>query len=322
MANPTAATTPEERAELPGAPSNPDRALTVAAIVLPAVAVFAAAATWSRTVGWGELVAALAVFLVANFGINAGFHRLFSHHGYVPNRSLKLSLAGAGCLALQGSPTAWVATHRLHHAHSDHAGDPHSPHAHCDPDRTLRGGTIRRLLHAHAGWLFDTATPDADRWAPDMVADPDQRTIDRWYPLFVPVSLIVPFFVGWAIGGSTSAGIWAFVWVSGVRVFVGFHTTWGVNSLCHMFGRRPFDAGDRSTNLAAMSVISMGESWHNNHHAFPNLARHGIGPGEIDPTARIIQLFERLGWATKVRWPSDQVRDAARDARRRPAEQR
>ena len=315
MPNPTAASTPQELADLPGPPTNPDRALTVAAIVLPAVAVVAAATTWGRTFGWGELIAAVVVFMIANFGINAGFHRLFSHHGFVPNRGLKLALAGAGCLALQGSPTAWVATHRLHHAHSDHTGDPHSPHASCDPASPLQGGQVRRLLHAHAGWLFETANADAERWAPDLVADPDHRFVDRWYPLFVPVSLIVPFFAGWAIGGSTSAGLWAFVWVSGVRVFVGFHATWSVNSLCHTFGRRPFESGDRSTNLAVLSVISMGESWHNNHHAYPNLARHGMGTGQIDPTARTIRLFERLGWATKVRWPSEQIREAARGRR-------
>lgn len=315
MTNAVQAPAPDDLLDVPDVPPVADKALTVIALLVPVAAIVAAAVTWGRTVGWGELIGAGVVFLVANTGINAGFHRLFTHHGFVPNRGLKIALALAGSLSLQGSPTWWVATHRLHHARSDQPGDPHSPHASTDPRDTRTVGRVRGLLHAHAGWLFCTLGADPDRWAPDMREDRDQVLIDRWYPAIALGSLAAPFFVGWAIGGTVSRGLWALVWVSGVRVFFTYHVTWSVNSLCHTFGTRPFDSGDRSTNFAPLALVSLGESWHNNHHAYPNLARHGFGPRQIDITAGTIRAFERLGWATKVRWPSDKVRAAARDAR-------
>jgi stearoyl-CoA desaturase (Delta-9 desaturase) len=301
--------------DIPDVPPVADKALTVIAVVLPLAAIAAVAATWARTFGWGELIGAAVVFFVANLGINAGFHRLFTHHGFVPNRGLKLFLALAGCLSLQGSPTWWVATHRLHHARSDRPGDPHSPHAPSDPRGSMPGGRLRGLLHAHTGWLFDTLGADPQRWAPDMVADADQRAIDKWYPAIALGSLAAPFAVGLLVGGSVSRGLWALVWVSGVRVFFTYHATWSVNSMCHMFGRRVFETSDRSTNFAPLALISLGESWHNNHHAYPNLARHGLGRGQLDITAGMIRLFEKLGWATKVRWPSEKIRAAARTDR-------
>lgn len=297
--------------DIPPVPPPADKALTVVALLLPATALVVGVSAWGTHVGWGEVIAALVVFLVANLGINAGFHRLFTHHGFVPARGLKIALAVAGCLSLQGSPTWWVATHRLHHARSDQPGDPHSPHAHSDPRRELSGGRLRGILHAHAGWIFCTLGADQERWAPDMVADRDQRIIHTWYPAIALGSLALPFFVGWAVGGTVQRGLWALVWVSGVRVFFTYHVTWIVNSMCHSFGRRPFDTDDRSTNVASLAVVTLGESWHNNHHAYPNLARHGLARGQLDITAGTIRAFERLGWATKVRWPSEKVRAAA-----------
>jgi len=248
----------------------------------------------------GDVVMAVVLYLVTGFGVTAGFHRLFTHHSFKANRALKVTLAVAGSMALEGSIVSWVAIHRRHHMFSDQPGDPHTPYRY----GTGVVGTVRGFVWAHVGWLFAADPTYPQRFAPDLLRDRDLVVIDRLFPILSVTSLAIPFAVGWMLYGTWAGAVGAFVWAGLVRMLVLHHVTWSINSVCHLWGRRPFVTGDRSTNVAALAVISFGESWHNFHHAAPASARHGALPHQVDPSARLIRLFEMAGWATKVRWPT------------------
>lgn len=254
---------------------------------------------WGSAVNLSDLIIAGVSYLVTGFGITVGFHRLFTHGGFGPRRSLKIALAVMGSMAVEGSVTSWVATHRRHHMFSDHDGDPHSPHRYGDQGRAL----VRGLLFSHVGWLFTSDASSASRFAPDMLRDRDLRRIDRLFPLLALASLAVPAGIGYALSGTLAGAVAALLWAGLVRMALLHHVTWSVNSLCHTFGRRTDDTSDRSTNLWPLALVSLGDSWHNVHHAHPSWARHGARPGMVDPSAWLIRRFEQLGWATKVRWP-------------------
>jgi stearoyl-CoA desaturase (delta-9 desaturase) len=164
------------------------------------------------------------------------------------------------------------------------------------------------------GWLLrDDPTP-VERYAPDMAADPVMRRISAAFPALCVASLGLPFAVGWAIGGSWHTAVAALLWAGLVRVTLLQHVTWSVNSLCHVIGNRPFTTRqyDRATNLWPLAVLSLGESWHNMHHSDPSCARHGADPRQVDISAAVIRIFERLGWATGVRWPCPARMDSRR----------
>jgi len=160
--------------------------------------------------------------------------------------------------------------------------------------------------HAHLGWLFGPDKTNIARFAPDLAADPDIRTVDRLFPVWVAATVLVPAALGGLIGGTWWAALTAFLWAGLARVSLQHHVTWSVNSICHMIGTRPFTNRDRSANFWPLAILSMGESWHNSHHADPTCARHGVLRGQIDISARVIRILEKLGWATKVRWPTPQ----------------
>ena len=190
----------------------------------------------------------------------------------------------------------WVATHRKHHRFSDHPGDPHSPH---DDHAPGWRGALHGLGHAHVGWMLrgkDTANPA--RYAKDLLADRDLRFISRTFPLWVAVGLALPFGLGVALTGSLFGGLTGLLWGGAVRVLLLHHVTFSINSLCHYFGRRPFATGDESRNLAWLAPLAFGEAWHNNHHAFPTSARHGLGRRQLDPSVWLISGLERchLAW--------------------------
>jgi stearoyl-CoA desaturase (delta-9 desaturase) len=255
---------------------------------------------WGRAVNALDLAMAGALYVVTGFGITVGFHRCFSHRSFVPRRTLKVVLAIVGSMAVQGSVVSWVATHRRHHMFSDRAGDPHSPHRY-GPGRAA---LVRGLGFAHLGWLFVPTTSSPTRLAPDVLADRDMRRISQLFPLWAVGSLVLPFMVGYLVTRSATAGTIALVWAGLVRMALLHHVTWGVNSLCHAFGSRSFATRDRSTNIRVLALISLGDSWHNMHHAHPSWARHGAFYSQVDPSASLIRLFERCGWVRKVRWPS------------------
>ncbi len=259
----------------------------------------ASALLWDHAVNLSDVVMGTVFYLITGFGVTVGYHRLFTHRGFTPQRVLKVILAVAGSMAVEGSVTSWVATHRRHHLYSDRSGDPHSPHRY--GERTL--AMLRGLLFAHVGWLFTSDASSAERYAPDMLRDRDVRRVGRLFPWLALCSMALPFGIGYALGGSLSGAITALVWAGLVRMMLLHHVTWSVNSLCHVFGRRSEETSDQSRNLWPLAVLSLGESWHNVHHAHPAWARHGARRGMVDPSARLIWFFERLGWVTGVRWP-------------------
>jgi stearoyl-CoA desaturase (Delta-9 desaturase) len=280
------------------------KVITAAIVAGPAVALgLAVWWLWGSVINLTDVVIGVALYLVTGFGVTVGFHRLFTHRGFTPKRPLKIVLAVAGSMAVEGSVTSWVATHRRHHMFSDQAGDPHSPHRYGSSGTAL----VKGLAFSHVGWLFVSDSSCIERYAPDMLRDRDMARIGKLFPLLALASLAIPFGIGYAISGTWVGGLTALVWAGLVRMAVLHHVTWSVNSLCHTFGRRTEGTTDRSTNLWLLAVLSLGDNWHNVHHAHPSWARHGARRGMIDPSAWLIRRFERWGWATKVRWPTPEV---------------
>lgn len=290
--------------ELPGAGSPgvtwSQKVVTLIIVVGPALALVPVLALlWGRAINLTDAVMGLVLYVVTGFGVTIGFHRQITHRSFKPARLLKIVLAALGSMAVEGSVTSWVATHRRHHIYSDSSGDPHSPHRYGDRGLNL----LRGLAFSHVGWLFVSDASSAERYAPDVLRDPDLRRIGRLFPLLAIASMAVPFGIGYGLAGTWVGAVSALVWAGAVRMALLHHVTWSVNSICHVFGRRPLDAKDRSTNVWVLSVLSLGESWHNIHHAHPSWARHGARRGMVDPSAGLIALFERIGWAKMVRWP-------------------
>ncbi|MBC9714611.1 acyl-CoA desaturase [Streptomyces sp. TRM66268-LWL] len=278
-------------------------AVTAVIVVLPFVALgLAAWLLWGRLIHPTDIVLGLALYVVTGLGVTVGFHRGLTHGGYRAVRPVRVALAVAGSMSFQGDVIGWVATHRRHHAFTDRPGDPHSPYRY----GTHLRGQLRGLLHAHVGWLFrNDPTPPA-RYAPDLLADRDIRAVSRAFPALCVLTLALPFGLGWAIGGSLLYGVTGLLWAGLVRIALLHHVTWSVNSLCHMIGERPFRTRrhDRAANLWPLALLSFGESWHNLHHADPTSARHGVDRWQIDPSAAVIRLLERLRLAHDVRWPA------------------
>jgi stearoyl-CoA desaturase (delta-9 desaturase) len=269
-------------------------------VIVPFLAVVAAIPfAWGWGIGWTDLAIATVFYVISALGITVGFHRYFTHGSFNANRGLKIALAIAGSLAIEGPVIRWVADHRRHHAFSDREGDPHSPWRFGDS----LSGLTKGFWFAHLGWMFDLEHTNQDKYAPDLVADEDLVTIDRQFPLWVAFTLLAPA----ALGGLLTWSVWgaftAFFWASLVRVCVLHHVTWSINSVCHIIGDRPYASRDKSANFWPLAILSMGESWHNSHHADPTCAQHGVDRGQLDISARVIWAFEKLGWATAVRWP-------------------
>ncbi|WP_120322483.1 acyl-CoA desaturase [Catellatospora citrea] len=262
--------------------------------------------------GWGlsgvDLTLAITTYLISGFGIAAGYHRHLTHGSFKARRGLRIALAVAGSLAVEGSPTQWVANHRRHHAFSDREGDPHSPWRY----GTSVTAVLKGLFHAHVGWMFRREVSNRARFAPDLVADRDIRVVDRLFGPLAAVSLLSPAVIGGLVTGTWAGALSAFFWAGLVRMAVLHHVTWSVNSICHVVGERPFVSKDRATNFWPLAILSFGESWHNSHHADPTGARHGVLRGQIDPAARLIWIFEKLRLARDVRWPVAERLDAKR----------
>ncbi len=276
-----------------------DRIITGTVTLLPFLALGAAGwLAWERILHWSDIVVFAVFYTLTALGITVGFHRHFTHRAFKARRGVRAVLAALGSAAIEGPVISWVADHRKHHAFSDQHGDPHSPHV--DHGVGWRGA-LRGLAHAHVGWLFiHTQRGSKLRYARDLVEDPLIRSIDRTFVLWVALGLAAPFALGVSIGGSITTGLTGLLWGGLVRVFFLHHVTYSINSLCHFFGRRRFSTGDESRNLAWLALPSMGEAWHNNHHAFPTSAAHGLRPWEIDPSALVIRGLEATGLAWDV----------------------
>ena len=276
-------------------------------IVVPFLAVVAAVpVAWGGWLGWTDLLIMATMYWLTGHGVTVGFHRLFTHKSFKPTRPLKIALAIAGSMAVQGPVVRWVADHRKHHKFSDRDGDPHSPWRYGTTLRALTKG----FLHAHMMWLFDPEQTPQRKYAPDLMKDRDIVRISRQFPLWVVVSLAAPAVAGGLLTMSWQGAVTAFFWGSLVRVSLLHHVTWSINSICHTLGERPFVSRDKSANVWWLAIPSMGESWHNLHHADPTCARHGVLRGQVDTSARVIWAFERLGWVYDVRWPVKERIDA------------
>jgi stearoyl-CoA desaturase (delta-9 desaturase) len=275
------------------------RLITAVVVILPLGGLAVAVGHfWHHGVGWFDLSLGAVLYVVTGLGISLGFHRLFTHRSFRARRGLRIALAVAGSLAAEGSLISWVSNHRRHHVFADRPGDPHSPW-------TIARGPfvrLRGLAHAHVGWLFSATEASPKRWSRDLLADRDLVVISSLAPLWTVLTLLLPLGIGWAVTRSITGALLALVWAGAVRIALLHHVTWSINSLCHMFGRRPYESSDQSGNIAWLSTLSFGDSWHNSHHAFPALARHGIDRGQADPAARVLRVFEVLGWASHVRW--------------------
>jgi stearoyl-CoA desaturase (Delta-9 desaturase) len=280
--------------------------VTTVLVVGPFVGLaFALWLLWGNGVGLADVGLAVFFYLLTGFGVTVGFHRCLTHRSFTARPGLRVALAIAGSMSFQGDVIAWTATHRRHHAFTDRPGDPHSPYRY----GTGPVGQLRGLVHAHVGWLFggDPISTSHRRYAPDLLADRSMRRVSSAFPALCVVSLALPCALGWALsGGSARAALLALLWAGLVRIFLLQHVTWSVNSLCHLFGNRPFTTRrhDRATNLWPLAVLSLGESWHNTHHSDPACARHGVDRGQVDLSAGLIRVFERAGWVSGVRWPS------------------
>ncbi|GAA2861944.1 fatty acid desaturase [Streptosporangium fragile] len=280
-------------------------------VALPLIALAAAVPfAWGWGLGWSDIVIAAVFYVVTGLGVTVGLHRHFTHGSFKAKRPLKLALGIAGSLSLEMSVLDWVATHRKHHKFSDKEGDPHSP---------WRFGTgfvavSKGLLWAHMGWLFEADRANREKYAPDLVKDPDIVKLHKFFPVLAITSLVLPAVLGGLLTWSWWGMVTGFFWGTLVRIGLLHHVTWSINSICHVFGEEVFESRDKSRNVWWLAIPSFGESWHNLHHSDPTCARHGALKGQIDISAAVIRLFEKAGWAYDVRWPTPERLAAKRIA--------
>jgi stearoyl-CoA desaturase (delta-9 desaturase) len=276
-----------------------DRIITGTVTVVPFLALGVVAwQVWASLLHWSDILVFAILYACTALSVTIGFHRLFTHRSFATTSWMRGVLAAMGSMAIEGPVISWVADHRKHHAFADIEGDPHSPHV--DHGVGWRGA-LRGLAHAHVGWLFlHNQRGSRKRYAPDLIADPVVSRVDRTFVFWAVGGLAAAFALGWLIGGTLTAALTGLLWGGAVRVLVVHHVTYSINSLCHFFGRKRFDTGDESRNLAWLSVLSFGEAWHNNHHAFPTSAAHGMRWYELDISALIIRGLERVGLAWDV----------------------
>lgn len=271
---------------------------------------------WGLAISWSDVVALVVMYAIVGLGVTVGFHRLLTHRSFTTSQPLRIALAIAGSMSIEGPAIRWVADHRRHHTFSDEEGDPHSPHVgHGGGFR----GAVKGLYHAHMGWLFDGDTTNMRRYARDLTEEKAMRWVHRNFLLWVVLAMVLPFLIGLALTGSLWGGLTGLFWGGMVRVFLTHHVTWSINSACHFFGRRRFETGDLSTNFWPLALISFGEAWHHNHHAFPTSARHGLKVTEPDPSAWVIWTMAKLGLAWDVKQPTGAQIDGKLPGSARPA---
>jgi stearoyl-CoA desaturase (delta-9 desaturase) len=274
------------------------------AVTVPFIGLIAAiCCSWGWAFTWVDLVLLMGMYSATGLGITAGYHRLFAHRSFETTRPIKAVLAVLGSMSLQGSPIKWVAIHRRHHQHSDEIQDPHSPR------RFGRGacGVIAGFWHAHIGWMFTSNHPDLLRYARDLQADRLISVISRLGGIWVLLGLLIPTVLGWIIAGQWTGALLGFLWGGLVRIFLVHHVTFSVNSICHIWGRKRFKLRDESRNNFLVGLLAFGEGWHNNHHAFPTSAKHGLRWWEPDLSYAVIYVLELLGLAWRVRVPQPEA---------------
>jgi stearoyl-CoA desaturase (Delta-9 desaturase) len=302
-------------AELPPAIDTPGRlplglwAVNFLAVSLPLLGLGSAAAfLWGWGFGWTDMGLLIGMYVLTALGITVGFHRLFTHRSFETYRGVELVLGVLGSMAVEGPLLKWVALHRRHHQHSDRPGDPHSPHLHG------RGiwGVLRGLWHAHMGWVFRADPPDLDRYVKDLRQSRLLRVVSVLFPAWVALGILLPSVLGGVITQSW-IGVWTgLAWGGLVRVFLVHHVTWSVNSVCHVWGFRPYRTTDESRNNLVFGILALGEGFHNTHHAFPTSARHGLRWWQIDVSYYVIRALALAHLASNVKLPSKQAQARGR----------
>ena len=274
---------------------------TLVAVFLPFAGFVAAIVSmWGWGFGWTEFGLLAGMYLTTAIGITVGFHRLFTHKSFETNAVVRFVLAAFGSMAVQGSVLRWVAQHRRHHQHSDTEHDPHSPHNH--------GGGLFGVLHgfwhAHIGWAFKPDVVGLERYVADLKKLPSVRVASALFPLWIVVGFALPAAIGGLVTGTWDGALRGLLWGGLGRVFLVHHVTWSVNSMCHLWGSRPYPEHDHSRNNVLFGILAMGEGWHNNHHAFPTSARHGLRWWQLDFSYYFIKMMAWCGLAWKVRLPA------------------
>jgi len=260
-----------------------------------------------RRIGRPEIYAFLFMYSLTGIGVSVGLHRLLTHKSFKTGRLVRYGLAIAGSMACQGPVLEWVAIHRIHHRFADHEGDPHSPYfPKLKPFRRLRG-----FLHAHVSWIFAGNPKGLSEYVRDLESDAGLVFIDRHYYSWVIAGLLIPGFVSWCCRPTLGSMVLGILCGGFVRILAVHHITWSVNSVCHVWGARPFATADQSTNNPILAVFSIGESWHNNHHAFPFSASFRLSWWQLDLSYLFISSLQLIGLAYAVKVPSkDQIRNA------------
>jgi stearoyl-CoA desaturase (Delta-9 desaturase) len=277
------------------------RIVNALAVTIPFVGFIAALVLlWGVALSWVHLVILAVMYVLTGLGITVGYHRLFTHKSFETPAFMRFIIGVLGSMAVEGPVIQWAAMHRSHHQHSDSENDPHSPHQHGDGIRAMMLG----FWHAHVGWLFVRQAKGLARYVPDLNADPVTRTVSKLFPLWVLLGLLIPAVLGGLLTMSWTGALLGFLWGGLARIFLVHHVTWSVNSVCHIWGYRPFRSHDESRNNPIFGVLAMGEGWHNNHHAFPTSARHGLRWWEFDLSYIVIKGLELCGLAKAVKVPS------------------
>ncbi len=277
------------------------RVINFLAVTVPFVGlVTAIVLLWGVAFNWVYLAILGLMYFVTAVGVTVGYHRFFTHRSFKTNRLMTAILAALGSMAVEGPVLQWVAVHRRHHQHSDDHLDPHSPHSY----GAGLWAMARGMWHAHTGWLFGMHPRGLGKYARDLRRDPLVRRMSKSFLVWVALGLLIPAALGGLLTQSWTGVFLGFLWGGLVRIFLVHHVTWSINSVCHIWGSRPFENHDESRNNLFFGVFAMGEGWHNNHHAFPSSARHGLRWFEIDGAYWVIRAMEMVGLARDVRTPS------------------
>jgi stearoyl-CoA desaturase (delta-9 desaturase) len=277
------------------------RVVNLIGVVLPFIGLITAIwLLWGVAFSWVYLVLLFVMYLISGLGITVGYHRFFTHKSFETPRFMQALLAIAGSMAVEGSVLKWAAVHRSHHQHSDDEHDPHSPHTHGAGVMNA----IRGMWHAHMGWLFRSHSISLQKYVVDLRRDRLITTMSALFPLWVMLGLLIPAVLGGLLTWSWTGVLLGFIWGGLVRVFLVHHVTWSINSVCHIWGSRPFNSHDESRNNAVFGVLGLGEGWHNNHHAFPTSARHGLRWWQLDISYIVIVMMSWVGLTSKIRVPS------------------
>ena len=282
------------------------RRFALVTVLIPFLgSVLAIGLLWRAGIGAVEVVLLVSMYALSLIGITVGFHRHFAHCAFRTNIAVRIILAILGSMAAQGPVIHWVSNHRRHHQYSDQPGDPHSPHFH---------EGVRGLWHGHIGWMLNNEVTNAAVFAKDLLRDSAIAKVNQLYLTWVILGLVIPSVVGGVLTLTWMGALQGFLWGGLVRIFLAHNATWSINSITHLYGNRSFDTQEQSTNNLWLAMPTVGEAWHNNHHAFPNSAKFGLKWWQVDLGYWVIRVLEVVGLAWDVKAPTAGMIEAKKAA--------